>query len=89
MCSSTGNESCSVLSDCLQAHELYSPWDSPGQNTGVGILSLLQGIFQTQGWNPGFAHCRQILYQLNHKGSPSKKKRSSNAAERTTESVEY
>ena len=63
MCSSTGNESCSVLSDCLQAHELYSPWDSPGQNTGVGSLSLLQGIFPTQGSNPGLPHCRQ-----SHKG---------------------
>ena len=49
---------------------IYSPWNSPGQNTGVGNLSLLQGIFQTQGSNPGLPHCRQILYQLSHKGSP-------------------
>ena len=42
----------------------------PGQNTGVGNLSLLQGIFQTQGSNPGLLHCRQILYHLSHKGSP-------------------
>ena len=49
---------------------LYSPWNSPGQNTGMGSLSLLQGIFPTQGSNPGFPHCRQILYQLSHKGSP-------------------
>ena len=48
----------------------YSPWNSPGQNTGVGTLSLLQGIFPTQGFNPGLPHCRQILYQLSHKGSP-------------------
>ena len=48
----------------------YSPWDSPGQNTGVGSLSLLQGIFPTQGSNPGLLHCRQILYQLSKKGSP-------------------
>ena len=41
-----------------------------GQNTGVGSLSLLQGIFPTQGSNPGLPHCRQILYQLSHKGSP-------------------
>ena len=41
----------SVMSDSLQPHGLYSPWDSPGQNTGVGSLSLLQGIFQTQGSN--------------------------------------
>ena len=45
-------------------HELYNPWDSPGQNTGVGSLSLLQGIFPTQGSNPGLPHCRRILYQL-------------------------
>ena len=49
---------------------LYSQWNSPGQNTGVGSLSLLQGIFPTQGSNPGLLHCRQIFYQLSHKGSP-------------------
>ena len=49
---------------------MYSPWDSPGQNTGVGSLSLLQGIFPTQGSNPGLPHCRRILYQLSHKESP-------------------
>jgi len=38
----------------------------------VGILSLLQGIFPTQGSNPGLPHCRRILYQLSHKGSPGK-----------------
>ena len=43
----------------------YSPWNYPGQNTGVGYLSLLQRIFPTQGLNPGLLHCRQILYQLN------------------------
>ena len=42
-------------------------WNSPGQNTGVGSLFLLQGIFPTQGLNPGLPHCRQILYQLSHK----------------------
>ena len=47
-----------------------NPWNSPGLNTGVGSHSLLQGIFPTQGSNPGFPHCRQILYQLNHQGSP-------------------
>ena len=50
---------------------IYSPWNSPGQNTGVGSRSLLQGIFPTQGSNPGFPHCRQILYQLSHQGSPN------------------
>ena len=47
-----------------------SPWDSSSQNTGVGNLSLLQGIFPTQGPNPGLPFCRQIRYQLSHKGSP-------------------
>ena len=47
-----------------------SPWNSPGQNTGVGSLSLLQGIFPTQGLNPGLLHCRWILYPLSHQGSP-------------------
>ena len=49
---------------------LYSPWNSPGQNTGVGSHSLLQGIFPTQGLNPGLLHCTQILYRLSHQGSP-------------------
>ena len=47
-----------------------SSWYSSGQNTGVGSLSLLQGIFPTQRSNPGLPYCRQILYQLSHKGSP-------------------
>ena len=45
------------------------PWNSLGQNTGVGSLSLLQGIFPTQGSNPGLLHCRRTFYQLSHKGS--------------------
>ena len=49
---------------------IYSQQNSPGQNIGVGSLSLLQGIFPTQELNPGLPHCRQILYQLSHKGSP-------------------
>ena len=48
----------------------YSPWNSSGQNTGVGKLTLLQGIFPTQGLNPGLLHCRQILHQLSYQGSP-------------------
>ena len=63
-------ESRLVLSNSLLPHRLYSPWNSPGQNTGVGSLSLLQGIFPTQGSNPGVPHCRWILYQLSHKESP-------------------
>ena len=42
--------------------------DFPGKNTGVACHALLQGIFLTQGWNPGVPHDRQILYQLSHKG---------------------
>ena len=61
---------CSVVADSLWPHGLYSPWNSPGQNTGVGSLSLLQGIFPTQELKPGLPHCRWILYQLSHKGSP-------------------
>ena len=49
------SESPSAVSDSLQPHGLYSPWNSPGQNTGVGSLSLLQGIFSTQGSNPGIS----------------------------------
>ena len=60
------SESRSVLSDSLRLHRLYSPWNSSGQNTGVGSLFLLQGIFPTQGSNPGLPHCRWILYQLSH-----------------------
>ena len=47
-------------------HGLSSPWNSPGQNTGVGSCCLLQGIFPTQGLNPGLLHCRWILYQMSH-----------------------
>ena len=64
------SEVCSVVSDSLQPHELYSPRNSPGQNTGVGSHSRPQAIFPTQGSNPGLPHCRWILYQLSHKGSP-------------------
>ena len=59
--------SCSVVSNSLWphgAHRLLCPWTSPGRNTGMGWHSLLQGIFPTQGLNPGLLHCRQILYCL-------------------------
>ena len=59
-------ESHSVVSNPLQPHGLYIPWNSPGHNTGVGSLSLPQRIFQTQGLNPGLLHCRWILYQLSY-----------------------
>ena len=64
------SESHSVVSDSLWPHELYSPLNSPGQNTRVGSLSLLQGIFPSQGLNPGLPHYRHTLYQLSPKGSP-------------------
>ena len=63
-----------VASGSLRPHGLYSPWNSPGQNTVLSLqntsLSLLQGIFPTQGSNSGLPHCRRILYQLSHKRSP-------------------
>ena len=65
-----GTQLCPALCDPMDCI-LYSPWNSPGsQNTGGGSCSLLQGIFPTQGSNPGLPHCRWILYQLSHQGSP-------------------
>ena len=58
------------MSSSLGPHGLYSSWNSPGQNTGVGSLFLFQEIFPTQGSNTGILHCRRILYQLSHQGSP-------------------
>ena len=52
------------MSTIWDPHGLYSSWNSPGQNTGVDCLSLLQAIFPTQGSKPGLPHCRWILYQL-------------------------
>ena len=63
------SESRSVVSDSLRPHGLHHPWSSLGQNTGMGSCSLLQGIFPTQGSNPGLPHCRQILHQLSHQES--------------------
>ena len=68
--SESEGESHSIMFNSLWSHGLYSPWNSPGQNTGVGSCCLLQGIFPTQGLNPGLPPCRQILYQLSHQGSP-------------------
>ena len=53
-----------------ESRSVMSSLNSPGQNTGVGSSSFLQGIFPTQGSNPGLPHYRRILYQLSHKGSP-------------------
>ena len=63
----------SVVSDSLQPHglqptRLLCPWDFPGKNTRVGCHFLLQGIFPTQGSNPGLLHFRQMLYHLSHQG---------------------
>ena len=63
------SERCSVMSDSLRPHGLYSSWNSSGQNTGVGSRFLLQVIFPTQGLNQGLSHCRHILYQLSHQES--------------------
>ena len=64
------SESRSVMLDSLRPRGLYSPWNSLGQNTAVGSLSLLQRIFPAQGLDPGLPQCRWILYQQSHKGSP-------------------
>ena len=64
------SDSRSVVPDSLRPHGLYSLWNLPGQHTGVGSLSPLQGISPTQQSNWGLLHCRQILYQLSYEGSP-------------------
>ena len=61
---------CLILCDPMDPILCDSPWNSTGQNTEMGSLSFLQGIFPTQGLKPGLLHCRQILYQLSHEGSP-------------------
>ena len=62
------SESHLVVSNSLRLHGLYSSWNSLSQNTGMGSLSLLQGIFPTQESNPDLQHCRPILYLLSHQG---------------------
>ena len=66
--------SCSVVSDSFWPYgpypsRLLCPWNFPGENTGVGCHSHLQGIFPTQGSNLGLPHCRQILNHLSYQGS--------------------
>ena len=58
------------MSNSLLPHGPYGSWNSPGQNTIAGSHFLLQGIFPTQISNSGRPHCRRILYQLSHEGSP-------------------
>ena len=64
------SENRSAVSNSLRPHGLSSPWNSPGQNTGVDSLSLPQEIFPTQGSNPGLPNCRWILYHLTYQRSP-------------------
>ena len=54
----------------LRPHGLYSPWNSPGQTTGVGSLSLLQRIFPTQGSNPGFTALQADSLPAEPQGKP-------------------
>ena len=70
LCSVT--QSCPTLCDPMDCSLPGSSvqGDSPGKNTGVGCCALLQGIFPTQGSNPGLPHCRWLLYHLHHQGSP-------------------
>ena len=56
----------SLRSHGLQPTRLPCPWNSPGKSTGVGCHCLLQGIFLTQGSNPGLLHCRQTFYHLSY-----------------------
>ena len=63
--------SCPTLCDSMDV--ALCPWNSPGKNTGVDCHSFLQGIFPTNGSNPGLPHYRQILYRLSHKGEESYK----------------
>ena len=55
----------------LKPTRLLCPWYSPGKNTGVGCHFLLQGIFLTQGSNPGLLHCRQVLYHWAPREAPN------------------
>ena len=70
VCVSRSVMSTSVGPHGLQPAKLLYPWDSPVKNTREGCHSLLQGIFPTQGSNPGLLHGRQILYCLSYQGSP-------------------
>ena len=64
------NPGTQLRSPSLQEDSLPSELPGKPKNTGVGSLSLLQGIFPTQEWNQGLLHCRRILYQLSHQGIP-------------------
>ena len=66
-------QSCQTLCDPMRPARLLCPWDSPAKNTGAGCHALHQEIFPTQGSNLRLLRCRQILYHLNHQGSPDPK----------------
>ena len=73
----------SILFDSLRPHgllptRLFRPWGFPGKSTGVGCHCLLQGIFPTQGSNPGIPHGRQMLYRLSHQWSDNRRKAEEN-----------
>ena len=67
-----GAQWCPTLWNLMDCSRLGSSVhrDPPGKNTGVGCHALLQGIFPTQGLNPGLPHCGWILYRLSHQGRP-------------------
>ena len=75
-------QSCQTLCDPMDCsppgssvHGIYQV-----KNTGMSCHVLLQGIFSTQGLNPSFLHCRQILYHLSHQGSPTNKQTNINSS---------
>ena len=70
-----GTRSCLTLCDSMDCKPtgLLCPWNSPGQNAGVGSCFLLQGIFPTQRPNLGFLYCKQILHRLSLQGTPKSK----------------
>ena len=59
---------CDPMDYTAQPTRLFCPWISLGKNIGMSCHFLLQGIFLTQGSNPGLLHCRQMLYPLSHAG---------------------
>ena len=67
-------QSCLTLCDPMDCSLLLRPWDFPGKSTRVGCHFLFQGIFPTQGSNPGLRHCKQMLYSLSHQGRRKKRK---------------
>ena len=77
ICSPYGSES-EVTQSCLALYDpmdcsltrLFRPWDFPGTSNGAGCRFLLQGIFPTQGSNPGLLHCRRILSPAEPQGTP-------------------